>query len=131
MEKTSGLCPSSGSLSVDYELQQPNGGALAVAQDVVGMLASPFLPFIGLNERVEITISNPGTVVWTVTALSLTNAADFDLLDPLIPYVECKGQTLERNEGCVVGVKCKTLNTSTNLKVETTVGIIYDWIRCQ
>ncbi len=132
MERTSGtFCPASGSFSADYELQQPNGGVLAIAQDVGSISLSPIFPAIGLNQQVDITILNSGTVGWNISTISLTNATDFDKIDPLPGKAECKGQTLTRNMSCKVGVKCKTLNTNTILKVDTGIGLFTNPVVCQ
>ena len=91
--RTSGtFCPASGPFSADYELQQPNGGVLAIAQDVGSISLSPIFPAIGLNQQVDITILNSGTVGSNMSTISLTNATDFDKIDPLPGKAECKGQ---------------------------------------
>jgi hypothetical protein len=132
LERISGSspCPTSVSLSANYELQQPNAGKLYMAQDDAGVSVTPFLPAFGLGEIEAFQISNTGSLGWDIMDISLTNTTNFALIDPLGP-VTCKGLTLRRGQSCLVGVECKVLNTSATLRFETGIGLISDPFRCQ
>lgn len=123
-------CPVSVSFSVNYALQQPNAGKLYMAQDVGAISLFPFLPFMGFGEIEAIEIKNTGTVVWTITNITMTNNTNFGVIDPL-EATQCKGLTLSGGKSCVVGVECKVINTTASLQVDTGLGTFFDLVTCQ